>query len=121
MGNGMKKGALLGLIFGIIMILTQPFHPQTGLIPELVTYLTTVPIWLATLAFPGYLPPLAEACMILIYLISVGALIGAAFDLKPIWGWFLVITLLIHHYIIYERIGRGMSEIIQGVMGYFAK
>ncbi len=120
MGKCMRQGAVAGLLTGLIMILTQPFHPPAGLIPELVTFLTTVPIWLAAMVFPGYLPPLAEAAMILMYLIAMGALIGAAFDLKPIWGWFLVIALAIHHYMIYESIGRGMSEIIQGIMGYFA-
>lgn len=121
MGYRMRRGAVVGVLFGILLILAQPFYPQSGLIPELVTFLTTVPIWLATLVFPGYLPPLAEASMILMYFIAIGALIGAAFDLKPLWGWLLVITLVIHHYIIYERIGRGMSEIIQGLLNYISK
>ncbi|OGW81717.1 MAG: hypothetical protein A3G33_08670 [Omnitrophica bacterium RIFCSPLOWO2_12_FULL_44_17] len=117
-GQRMRKGAIIGIGVAFLLIISQPFHPTTGLIPEMVTFITTVPIWIASLAFPS-LPPLAEAAMIMMYLLLVGALIGATFDIKPIWGWFLMITLVIHHYMIYEQIGRGMGEIVVGILHYF--
>lgn len=112
------KGFFLGLGLAVLIIVTQPFHPPTGLIPELVGFLTTVPVWIAVLIRPG-LTPLGEGLAILVYLAVAGALLGAAFYRKKLWGWLFLIALIIHHYIMDERVGRPLGEILQSFLNYF--
>jgi len=117
MEGRLLKGCLLGLGLGVLIIVTQPFHPTTGLIPELVGFLTSVPIWIAVLIRPS-LTPVGEGIAILVYFGVVGALLGVAFT-KQLWGWLLALALAIHHYVTYERVGRHLGEVLQAFLNHF--
>lgn len=112
------KGCFLGLGLALLIIVTHPFHPTTGLIPELSGFLTAVPIWIAVLIRPA-LTPVGEGIALLVYFTVVGALLGAAFFRRKLWGWMLVIALSIHHYLMNERVGRPLGEILQVFLNYF--
>ena len=120
MGPKTRKGAVIGLCLAVIIILTQPFHPLKGLIPELTSFLATVPLWVAALLFPKNVTPLAEGGVILIYFLAVGLLLGIAFERKRIWGWLLLITLLICHYVVYDQFSRQVGEVIQSLLNHFS-
>lgn len=109
----MRQGAVDGALLALLLILSQPFHPTRGLIPELASFLTSVPIWLGALIFKHRLTPLVEGGVIIVYFILIGALVGIAFDRKRLWGWLLVVALAIHHYVVYDQIGRQMGEVVQ--------
>ena len=115
----MRQGAIDGALVAILIILTQPFQPVHGLIPELVSFLVTVPVWLASMLFRFRITPLVEGAFVLIYFIVIGSLLGVAFDRKRLWGWLLVIALAIHHYVIYDQSGRQMGEVVQTFLNYF--
>lgn len=112
------KGFLLGLGLALLIIVTYPFHPTTGLIPELSGFFTTVPVWIAVLIRPT-LTPLGEGIALFVYFAVIGALLGAAFSRRKFWGWMLVVALSIHHYIMDERVGRPLGEILQAFLNYF--
>lgn len=116
METKVRQGAVDGALIGILIILIQPFQPLKGLIPELMSFLTTVPLLLAAMIFKTRVTALVEGGVVLIYFIVVGSIIGAAFQRKSLWGWLLVIALAIHHYIIYDQFGRQMGEVIQTVL-----
>ena len=118
MEQKMRQGAIDGALLAILIILTQPFQPLKGLIPELVSFFVTVPLWLANMLFKYRVTPLVEAAVVLIYFIVIGSLVGIAFDRKKLWGWLLVVTLAIHHYIIYDLSSRQMGEVVQTFLNY---
>ena len=119
MENKIRRGALGGLLLALLIILSQPFHPTKGLIPELAAFLVTVPLWIAAMFFKHTLTPLLEGGVILIYFTVIGTLVGVAFERKAIWGWLLVVTLAIHHYAVYEQFSRQMGEVVQSILNYF--
>ena len=119
MANQIKRGASIGALFALLIILSQPFQPATGLIPELAKFFTTVPLWIAAMIFHTSLTPLAEGVTLIVYFLLLGVLIGAAFGAKPIWGWLLVIVLSLHHYIVNDRVSLKMGEVVQQVLNYF--
>lgn len=119
MERKLRQGILWGLLVGILIIVCQPFYPTTGLIPELVAFLTTIPLWIAAFLFQSRLTPVAEGSAVLIYFLAIGLLIGAAFERKRLWGWFFVVTLIINHYVVYDRFSRQMGEVLQTVLNYF--
>ncbi len=114
----MRQGAIDGALLGILIILTQPFLPVRGLIPELVSFLVTVPLWLSSMLFKYRVTALVDGAVVLIYFILIGSLIGVAFDRKRLWGWLIVIALVIHHYMVYAQDGRQMGEVIQTLLNY---
>ena len=118
MGGKIIKGFFLGIGLALLIIVTQPYHPTTGLIPELVGFLTSVPVWIAVLIRPT-LTPLGEGVAILIYFSVLGGLLGAAFNRRKLWGWLLVIALSIHHYVTDERVRRPLGEMLQAFLNYF--
>ncbi len=118
MGGKIIKGSFLGIGLALLIIVTQPFHPTNGLIPELVGFLTTVPIWIAILIQPG-LTPLGEGAAIFIYFAVLGGLLGAAFHHRKLWGGLLLIALSIHHYVVDERVRRPLGEVLQAFLNYF--
>lgn len=117
--NKLRQGALDGALLAILLILSQPFQPLEGLIPELTSFLTSIPLWIAALLFPRHLTPLVEGLAVLIYFILVGALVGVAFERKRLWGWLFVVALAMHHYAIYEQLNRQMGEVVQTVLNLF--
>ncbi|GEM_PF-6707461 len=119
MENKMRQGAIDGALIAILIILTQPFQPAKGLIPELVSFLTTVPLWLSATLFKQRVTPLVDGGVILVYFILIGSLLGVAFDRKRLWGWLLIIALAIHHYVVYDQYGRQMGEIVQSLLNHF--
>ena len=118
--NKLRQGALDGALLALLVMVSQPFYPLKGLIPELASFLTTLPLWLAAVMFHGNMTPLIEGTVVLVYFVMLGALVGIAFEKKPLWGWLLVITLVIHHYAIYDQLGRQMGEVVQAVINLFA-
>ena len=117
----LTRGATSGLLLALLIILSQPFYPQDGLIPELASFLTTVPLWIVVLILPHALvTPIAEGIGILIYFMALGAIVGIAFDRKPLWGWFFLIAVSINHYMVYRQLGRQMGEVVQTVLNYFS-
>ncbi len=115
----MRQGAVDGALIALLVILSQPFHPIHGLIPELVAFLTTVPLWISSLVFQSRTTPIIEGAVILVYFILIGSLLGVAFERKRIWGWLLVVALIFHHYVIYDQFGRQMGEVVQTFLNYF--
>ena len=118
METKMRQGAIDGALLAILIILTQPFQPVRGLIPELVSFLVTVPLWLSSMLFKYRVTALVDGAVVLIYFIVIGSLIGVAFDRKRLWGWLIVLTLAIHHYVIYDQNGRQMGEVVQTLLNY---
>ncbi len=116
----MRQGAIDGALLAILVILTQPFQPTHGLIPELVSFLCTVPLWLSTLLFRYRVTALVEGGVVLVYFIVIGSLIGVAFHRKRLWGWLLIIALAINHYVIYDQYGRQMGEVVQSLLNHLA-
>ena len=119
MTSSFKRGAFIGFGFAILLIAGQPFYPLRGLIPELVKFFTTVPLWIAVMIFHTASDPLLQGLIIMIYFAAVGAVISAAFGQKRVWGWLFVIMLTIHHYVIDERVSLKMGEIVQAVFNHF--
>ena len=117
----LRRGLTKGFLVGLLLIFSQPFLPLKGLLSELASFLVTVPLWIATFLISRTGTPLIEGTVILVYFMLVGALIGAAFERKALWGWLLVVALGIHHYVTYEQMGRQMGEIVQTVLNYFGK
>ncbi len=114
----MRQGAVDGALIAILIILTQPFQPIHGLIPELVSFLVTVPLWLSSMLFKYRVTALVDGAVVLIYFIIIGSLVGVAFDRKRLWGWLILIALAIHHYVIYDQSARQMGEVIQTLLNY---
>ena len=50
MGDKARKGAFDGILLALLIILAQPFFPSSGLIPEAVSFLTTVQKYLIGVA-----------------------------------------------------------------------
>lgn len=119
METKMRQGAIDGALVAILIILTQPFQPTQGLIPELVSFLVTVPLWISRMLFKYRVTTVVDAAVVIIYFIVIGSLIGVAFDRKKLWGWLLIIALTIHHYAIYDQSGRQMGEVVQSILSYF--
>ena len=118
METKMRQGAIDGALLAILIILTQPFQPLHGLIPEFVSFLVTVPLWFAHILFINRVTPLVEGAVVLSYFILIGALLGVAFDRKRLWGWLLLVALALHHYIIYDQFGRQMGEVVQSILNF---
>jgi hypothetical protein len=116
----MKRGIIAGLALGFILIVTQPFYPVKGLIPELASFLATVPLWVGAILFHQNATPLTEGGVILIYFFAIGLMLGAAFERKRIWGWLLFLTLIICHYAVYNEFNRQMGEVLQSFINLFA-
>lgn len=119
MGNKGKRGAMGGILLALLIILAQPFYPTKGLIPELAAFLTSVPLWIAAVLFPGHVTPLVEGSVVFVYFVILSMLIGVAFERKPIWGWLFVIAVALNHYVVYEHSSRKMGEVVQAVLNYF--
>ena len=119
MGISFKRGALVGFVFAILLIIGQPFCPLHGLIPELVKFFTTVPLWITVMIFHTASDPLLQGLTVVLYFTAVGGLIGAAFGQKRVWGWLFVIMLTINHYVIEERVSLKMGEIVQAILNHF--
>ena len=115
----MKRGAISGGLLALLLILSQPFHPPQGLIPELTSFLTTIPLWIAAIIFQNNLTPLAEGGFVFTYLVVIGGLVRVAFERKRLWGWLFLLTVVIHHYVVYEIVGRRMSEVVPSLLNYF--
>ncbi len=118
-GSSFKHGAWLGVLLAIFIILGQPFYPAEGLIPDIVNFLITVPLWCASLLFPAGATPLVQAAAIVIYFLLVGGLLGFAYNIKPLWGWMLLVALAIHHYEIDAKINIKLGEIIPTILSRF--
>ena len=118
MGDKARKGAFDGILLALLIILAQPFFPSSGLIPEAVSFLTTVPLVLAAVIFSTQPSPLVEGGLVLFYFAVIGGLIGIAFERKRLWGWLFVIAVAIHHYIVYEQFHRQMGEVVQSFLVY---
>ena len=116
----LRQGARDGALLAILVILGQPFYPLKGLIPELVSFLTSLPLWLAAVMFSHGVTPLIEGAVLLVYFILIGTLVGVAFERKPLWGWLLITAVALHHYAIYDQMGRQMGEVVQSVVNLFA-
>ncbi len=116
----MRQGITIGLILGFILILGQPFYPIKGLIPELSSFLVTIPLWVAAILFRENVFPLAEGGIILVYFLAVGLMLGIAFERKRIWGWLLFLTLIICHYAVYDQFSRQMGEVLQTLLNRFS-
>lgn len=114
----MRQGAVDGGLLALLVILSQPFQPTHGLIPELASFLTTIPIWIGALVFKNRLTPLVEGAVVLVYFILIGSLLGVAFERKRLWGWLFLITLVFHHYLIYDQYGKQMGEVVQSILNY---
>ncbi len=117
--NKVRRGATIGFLLALLIILSQPFQPVYGLIPELSSFLTTIPLWTAAMFFKGGVTPILEGAIILVYFTMIGTAVGIAFQRKALWGWLLIVTLVIHHYTAYEQFGRQMGEVVQAVLNYF--
>ena len=118
MGAKVIQGAVRGGLLAVLIILAQPFYPVTGLIPELASFLVSVPLWIAAMIFPTGLTPLVQGAGVLIYFVVVGILVAVAFDRKQLWGWLFMIALAIHHYVIYDRFSRHLGEVVQTLLNY---
>lgn len=118
--TSVRRGATTGALFAVLIVLGEPFYPPSGLIPELVKFFTMVPLWMTVLIFGVQATPLHQAAVVVIYFLLAGALIGAAFREKPLWGWLLVIVLVIHHYSVADRSSLKMGEVVQQVLNYFS-
>ena len=119
MEKQMRQGAADGALAAILLILSQPFHPTEGLIPELAKFLTGVPMCLATMIFRVKTTPLIEGGVILVYSILVGALIAVAFEKKRLWGGLLIVAFVFYHYFIYDQFGRPMTEVMGVFLNHF--
>lgn len=115
----MRQGAIDGALIAILIILIQPFQPLSGLIPELISFLVTVPLWFSSVLFGNRATPLVEGAVILVYFIMIGAVVGVAFDRKRLWGWLLLVALILNHYVIYNQYGRQMGEVVQSILNLF--
>ena len=120
MENKMRKGIVDGVLLALLIILGQPFYPTKGLIPELAAFLTSIPLLIASVIFPSPVSPLFEGGVIIAYFIIAVAVVGIAFERKALWGWFLLIALALHHYVIYEQFGRQMGEVTQTLLNHFS-
>ena len=120
MENKMRRGIRDGVLLALLIIVSQPFHPTKGLIPELTNFLTSIPLWIAAIIFPPGHSPLAEGGMVLAYFMVVGALVGLAFERRALWGWLLIIALAMHHYIAYEQLAKPMGEVIQAILNHLS-
>ena len=120
MQNKTRQGMIDGLLLGILLILSQPFQPTKGLLPELSAFLTAIPLRISSIASPNSANPLLEGAVVIAYFVVIGALLGIAFERKSIWGWLLMIALAIHHYIVYEQFGRQMGEVVQTLLNHFS-
>ncbi|MBI1978226.1 MAG: hypothetical protein HYS55_05690 [Candidatus Omnitrophica bacterium] len=116
MENKMRIGMRNGAFLALLVILSQPFQPTQGLIPELANFLTSIPLWIAVMILPPASTALLEGGVILAYFIVIGAFVGLAFERKAIWGWFLLIALALHHYVAYGQMARPMGEVVQSVL-----
>ena len=119
MTSQIKTGTSIGALFALFMVLGEPFYPSYGLIPELVKFFNAVPLWLSVLIFGTAVTPLGQAATMLVYFLLVGALIGAAFRQKLLWGWLLVVMLTINHYAVADRTSLRMGEVVQAILNYF--
>ena len=119
MGKKIGRGVIFGIVVALLIIVSQPFHPTKGLIPELVTFLTTVPLWIAAMLVPAGPTPLVQGAVVLVYFIALGILIGAAFERKGIWGWLLIVMLVCNHYTVYVKSSRQMGEVLQAILNHF--
>ena len=119
MENKIRRGAVGGFLLSLLIILSQPFQPAKGLIPELTAFFVTVPLWMAAMFFRHGAVPLLEGAVILVYFTVIGTLIGVAFERKAVWGWLFIVTLAIHHYTVYDQFSRQMGEVVQAVLNYF--
>ena len=115
----MRQGAVSGGLLALLVILSQPFHPARGLVLELVTFLTTIPLWIAAMIFQNRVTPLIEGGVVLAYFIVIGGLLGVAFEQRRLWGWLFLLALVIHHYVVYDLFGRRMGEVVQTLLNYF--
>lgn len=120
MSAKLRQGAWDGALLAVLIILAQPFYPLKGLIPELASFLTTLPLSLATVIFARRATPLIEGAALLVYFVLMGAFVGIAFEKKRLWGWLLLVTLAIHHYAIYDQMSRPLGEVGQAVINLFA-
>ena len=118
MERKMRQGAIDGALIAILIILTQPFQPTKGLIPELVSFLVTVPLWLSSMLFQYRSTAIVEGASVIVYFIIIGSLVGVAFDRKRLWGWLILIALAINHYVVYDQYGRQMGEVVQTISNY---
>ena len=116
----MKRGIIIGIGLSLVLILGQPFYPVKGLIPELSSFLVTIPLWVAAILFRENVSPLAEGSVILVYFLAVGLMLGIAFERKRIWGWLLFLTLIICHYAVYDQFSRQMGEVLQTLLNRFS-
>ena len=119
MENKTRQGMIDGACLALLIILGQPFYPEKGLIPELSAFLTGMPLRIANIIFANNLNPLLEGLVVIGYFIVIGALIGIAFEKRAIWGWFLIVAIAIHHYVIYDQFGRQMGEVVQTLLNRF--
>jgi hypothetical protein len=115
----LRRGAFIGFLFSILLLLSQPFQAVSGLIPELMKFFTSVPLWIAAMAFQAGVTPLVQGLAVMAYFIVAGALIGVSFELKAIWGWLLVIMLVIHHYNISESAALKLGEVVPTILSSF--
>ena len=119
MGKRIAQGISFGVVIAFLIIVSQPFHPTKGLIPELVSYLTTVPLWIAAMIAPAGPTPLVQGATVLIYFVALGIIVGAAFERNRVWGWLLMIVLVCNHYVVYIRSSRQMGEGLQTILNHF--
>lgn len=120
MSAKLRQGAWDGALLAILIILAQPFYPLKGLIPELASFLTTLPLAFTAVVFTHRATPLMEGAVLLVYFVLMGALVGVAFEKKRLWGWLLLVAVAIHHYAIYDQMGRQLGEVVQSAINLFA-
>ncbi len=118
--NKMRRGMIDGALLSFLIILIQPFSPAKGLIPELVAFLTGLPLWIANIISANSSNPLLQGLVVIGYFIVIGGLVGIAFERKSLWGWLLIIALSIHHYVIYDQFGAQMGEVAQTLLSRFS-
>jgi len=118
MKGPIRQGLFCGTIVSIFIILTQPFHPAQGLIPELRDFLTGVPIWIMALLLNNP-TPLIQGIGLTVYFATVGVVLSVAFNYRAMWGWFLLAAMSIHHYFTDENVGRPMGEVVQWTLNMF--
>lgn len=119
MKNKANRGAVIGFLVAILIILGQPFYPPEGLIPELSSFLVTVPLWTAAIFFGQRVTALMEGGVILFYFTMLGIVVGGAFERRSLWGWLLLLMLVIHHYTAYAQLSRQVGEVVQSVLNCF--
>ena len=116
METKLRRGAVSGILVALLIVCAQPFYPIKGLIPELSSFLVTVPIFLGGLIYSHKLSPLGEGAFVLAYFTVIGALVGVAFEKKRIWGWFLLIAVAVNHYVIYEQFRMQIGEVVDALL-----